>query len=52
MCKVWDGVLRAPMKTELLDPLFDKVHTFKPAASRKESGESYFVAIGYKGEQK
>ena len=29
-------------------PLFDTVEVYKPKASRKESGESYIVATGFR----
>jgi 23S rRNA (uridine2552-2'-O)-methyltransferase len=32
-----------------LDPYFTKVVTDKPASSRKESAEAYWVCMGYKG---
>lgn len=35
-------------KTQL-EPYFSKVVTDKPASSRKESAEAYWVCLGYKG---
>jgi 23S rRNA U2552 (ribose-2'-O)-methylase RlmE/FtsJ len=32
-----------------LRPLFDKARFIKPAASRKDSRETYLLAVGFKG---
>ncbi len=36
---------------EQLQKYFTKIHYFKPESSRKDSSESYLIALGYKGEK-
>ena len=36
---------------EQLQKHFTKIHYFKPDSSRKDSSESYLIALGYKGEK-
>ncbi|MEM8841837.1 MAG: RlmE family RNA methyltransferase, partial [Pseudomonadota bacterium] len=48
VAKVLQGGAEAQLLA-LLKRRFDKVHHFKPPASRKESAEMYLIAIGFKG---
>ncbi|XP_067912012.1 rRNA methyltransferase 2, mitochondrial isoform X2 [Heterodontus francisci] len=47
LCKFWDGTNRGLLQNRLTD-LFREVKTLKPAASRKESSEIYFLAKNYR----
>ncbi|OQO11508.1 hypothetical protein B0A48_03235 [Cryoendolithus antarcticus] len=44
LCKYYQGAEEKALETQL-KKLFEKVHRVKPASSRKESREAYFVAL-------
>ncbi|XP_074062935.1 rRNA methyltransferase 2, mitochondrial [Macrotis lagotis] len=48
LCKFWDGSQRYLLQNRL-EKEFQNVRTIKPAASRKESSETYFLAKLYRG---
>uniref|UniRef100_UPI00398F7EDA rRNA methyltransferase 2, mitochondrial n=1 Tax=Pristiophorus japonicus TaxID=55135 RepID=UPI00398F7EDA len=47
LCKFWDGAHSRLLQNRLA-ALFEEVKTLKPAASRKESSEIYFLAKRYR----
>ncbi|XP_078096353.1 rRNA methyltransferase 2, mitochondrial isoform X4 [Mustelus asterias] len=47
LCKFWDGTNSRLVQSQLIK-LFREVKTLKPAASRKESSELYYLAKYYK----
>lgn len=48
ICKVWQGGTEADLLKQLR-PKFTTVRHAKPASSRKDSAETFLLALGYKG---